>query len=535
MDFLKIKVAIEEGSIGVPQFQRGFVWDLKKSAALLDSVIKEYPIGSITLWKTTENLPTLRTIGNLKFTKAKPGTQIYHIIDGQQRVTSLYAILEGVKIANKNGKTTNYGNVYVDLDANLNEKIVVLDKERRPEGEVKRYIKLHELLEQKFSLIKEYTEQKQEKIQQYRDNIRIFNLPEIELSSDADIDFVIEVFTRLNTSGTSLSPFEVMTAKTYDEERDFDLSKKYKKLSADLGDWKIPSSTVLQVISIFLSDKDELRQCSRKAIFLLEKDAFINMWDDAVRCIETTIDFFKSHYNILISKILPYDGLIVVFAYYFFQKGKGTDAPTSKEAEYLKELFWRIAIAERYKEGLESKISHDVDRVDDILEGKRPSYDWSVDTSPQRIIDDGAFKTSRSFIKTILAVYAAQYPKNFKSGGNITLDKKPLDKKNKINYHHFFPKIFLEKQKEDPFRIDHILNITIITERLNKSDINKRAPSDYLSAFEKENPNLKTHLKTHLINWDEDKVLNDDYNIFFNNRAKRISEELKELIKVDGD
>ena len=533
MDFLKIKVAIEEGSIGVPQFQRGFVWDLKKSAALLDSVIKEYPIGSITLWKTTENLPTLRTIGNLKFTKAKPGTQIYHIIDGQQRVTSLYAILEGVKIANKNGKTTNYGNVYVDLDANLNEKIVVLDKERRPEVGVKRYIKLHELLEQKFSLIKEYTEQKQEKIQQYRDNIRIFNLPEIELSSDADIDFVIEVFTRLNTSGTSLSPFEIMVAKTYDEERDFDLSKKYKNLTSELGDWKIPSSTVLQVISIFL---DEQKHCSKKAIFSLDKNDFINIWDDAVLCIKTTIDFFKSHYSISSSKLLAYDGLIVVFAYYFLKKGKGITAPTGKDADYLKELFWRISIAERYKDGLESKISQDVRRVDEIMNGDRPYYDWSVDTTPDRIKADGAFSTGRSFIKTILAVYAAQRPKDFKSGGDVALDKSNLDRKNSRNYHHFFPKKFLKENKVSNHPADHILNITMITDRTNKSDINEDAPSIYLPKLKNGNPNLTKQLSNnHLIDVDGGEVLKDNYDKFFNNRAERVSEELKKLIGENKD
>ncbi len=543
VDFDIIKNDLKKGTLKLPQFQRELVWPLKKSAALLDSILRGYPIGSIILWKTTERFDDIRNIGEIdSFPPAPKDIQIDYIIDGQQRITSLYAILEGI-ITKKGNKKTDYKEVYVDLDidpeAKGDEKIVVSKKETGIIEDSERYIKLHKLLESKFSVLEKYSEDRREKIQKYRDRIKMFSLPKIELPLNADIEVVVEVFTRLNTGGKPLGIFEIMVAKTY-VKNEFDLSKKYKELQkyidTKIKDWKIPFSTVLQIISIFLGNDNEPKKCSKKAILLLDKDDFINTWDDAVRYIKTTIDFFKSHYRIPSSKLLPYDGLMVVFAYYFFKKGKGITAPTGKDADYLKELFWRVSIAERYKEGLESKISQDVRRVDEIMNGDRPDYDWLVNTNPDRIKTDGAFSTGRSFIKTILAVYAAQRPKDFKSSGDVALDKSNLDKKNSKNYHHFFPKKFLKENKVSNPPADHILNITMITDRTNKSDINEDAPSIYLPKLKKGNPKLTKQLSNnHLIDVDRGEVLKDNYDKFFNNRAERVSEELKKLIGENKD
>ena len=88
----------------------------------------------------------------------------------------------------------------------------------------------------------------------------------------APIDVATEVFTRLNIGGKTLTLFEIMVAKTYDHNLDFDLSKKYEQLLEELGEdySTISSSTILQVISAIL-EKD----CTRKQILKLEKDALL--------------------------------------------------------------------------------------------------------------------------------------------------------------------------------------------------------------------------------------------------------------------
>ena len=543
MQFSNIKTALEEGRLKIPQFQRDFVWTLEESAALLDSVIKDYPIGSIILWNTTETLRTVRNIGGLDFDTAKEGTSVNYIIDGQQRVTSLYAILKGVEEIDRDGKKTSYKNVYVDLETQEGERIVVLEKES--EEDSYRYIRLHELLEFDPEFIRNYSKDRLDKIRSYRDKIISFELPKIDLPQNADIEVATEVFTRLNTGGKDLSPFEIMVAKTYSEKPSFDLSEKYKKLCEELGDWEIPDSTVLQIVSVLLTE-----QCSRKVILALKKDEFIAIWEDVVDSIKRAIDFFKKNYQIPVSKLLPYDGLTIPFAYYFFRKkndkGKKVISPIGDDKKYLQDLFWRIALSGRYSSSVASKVAQDIGRVKKIIKGKKPSYDWPVDPSPESIKNNGEFSVGRSFIKAILAIYAAKKPRCFRTGGDVILDNSYLKIASSKNYHHFFPKGFLNKKNiniveesfndgEDKkeFYVNHILNITIIDAELNKGAIGARAPSDYLSRFQDEDPKLKEYLKTHLIDLDKDEVLEDNYKKFFDNRAKRVSAEIKKRI-IEG-
>ncbi len=71
---------IEHGNIKVPQFQRDFVWEISKSAKLIDSVVKGYPIGEFILWKTNEQLRSIRNIGRLNFPE-KAGENIEYVLD----------------------------------------------------------------------------------------------------------------------------------------------------------------------------------------------------------------------------------------------------------------------------------------------------------------------------------------------------------------------------------------------------------------------------------------------------------------------
>lgn len=62
---------IQKGHIKIPKFQRNFVWSLDKTAELLDSILKGYPIGTFILWETNEKLNDIKNIGNIEL----PATQ----------------------------------------------------------------------------------------------------------------------------------------------------------------------------------------------------------------------------------------------------------------------------------------------------------------------------------------------------------------------------------------------------------------------------------------------------------------------------
>ncbi len=89
---------IDSGRVKIPQFQRDFVWGKEKTAALIDSILKGFPIGTFILWKTRERLRHMRNIGNFELPEPPSGDAIQYVLDGQQRITSLYAVRKGARI-----------------------------------------------------------------------------------------------------------------------------------------------------------------------------------------------------------------------------------------------------------------------------------------------------------------------------------------------------------------------------------------------------------------------------------------------------
>ena len=81
--------------------------------------------------------------------------------------------------------------------------------------------------------------------------------------------------------------------------------------------------------------------------------------------------------------------------------------------------------------------------------------------------------------------------------------------------------------KEDSWYINHIANITIVDDYLNKRVIKAKAPSVYMKAFRRENPHLDDTTKTHLIDLDAFRVWEDDYERFLRERCKLIARKLR--------
>jgi hypothetical protein len=201
------------------------------------------------------------------------------------------------------------------------------------------------------------------------------------------------------------------------------------------------------------------------------------------------------------------------------------------QQKYLQDLFWRISLTGRYSSGVEGKIAQDVRKIDLILEGKQPKYEWSVNVSKEFISDNGWFSAGRSFIKAILCLFAYHQPKSFNDDSLVNISNDWLKQANSKNYHHFFPRAYLRKMGHEMFWINHIVNITIVDDFLNKKLIKDKAPSKYMNDFIKKNNKIEKTMETHLINnLAEFGVLNDDYELFFDRRLTVISNELRDRI-----
>lgn len=132
---------LKNGTYQIPKFQRDFVWGKTEVAKLVDSLLKGFPVGSFILWKTNERLKALKRIGGKILNDSEDKDFIYYILDGQQRLTSLYLALEGVEI----GKDC-YKEIFIDLDKELddNDEICTITR-----GE--NYISFYDLMNAKNS------------------------------------------------------------------------------------------------------------------------------------------------------------------------------------------------------------------------------------------------------------------------------------------------------------------------------------------------------------------------------------------------
>lgn len=524
--FSSLMSDIEKGNIKIPQFQRDFVWSKEKSAKLLDSIVKGYPIGTFIFWKTKDELRALRNLGGLDLPKTPKGDYIHYVLDGQQRLTSLFASLKGLTIQREDHED-DYSEFYLDLDAAEDETIVLTSKSDTSNHTI---IKLHDLLDGSIAMLAKFKKHHQHRIQAYRDGIRAYQFS-IVLIKEAPIDIATEIFTRLNVSGKPLSVFEVMVAKTFDSKMDFDLAEKYDLLKGEMEtvDYgTIPESVVLQTISIIL-----VKECRKKDILKLQRKAVIGAWLPAADAIKEAIDYFRNTYRIPVSRLLPYPNLIVPFAYYFH---KAKSKPTGEKATLMEDFFWRAALGGRYSQGVEGRLAQDVKRIDVILAGKRPKYDWPVDTSAEFIENNGWFSVGRAYIKALLCIMAYQEPRSFIDNSIVRISNDWLKQANSKNYHHFFPKAFLKTRDENEFYINHIANITIVDDWLNKRAIMAQPPSKYMKQFRKENEKLDVCMKTHFVNVDSFGVFSDDYGLFFRKRCQALSRALKKrIIEQDID
>lgn len=514
---------IETGQIKIPQFQRQFVWDIQSSAKLIDSILKGYPIGTFIYWRTNERLRSIKDIGNISLPSPKDGEFVNYVLDGQQRITSLFAALKGESIKRDTGKVEDFSKIYIDLEAGEDDNIVIVDVSSKPE---KTYVGLYDLMNQGRRFFNDYPPKYDDKIDKFKETIQSYQFKGINLK-EAEIDVATEVFTRLNVGGKDLTLFEIMVAKTYDPDKDFDLYEKFQDLLEELEPVKyntISSASVLQLISLLLE-----RECKRATILKLERSEIIDIWDDAANCIKSAIDFFRS-YGIPVSRLLPYNALIVPFGYFFYHHKQN---PTGEKLRLLEDFFWRVSLGFRYSSSVESKLAQDIHKIDKIIQEKQPHYEWSIDVSPEFIKTNGYFATGRSFIKAILGLFAMHRPKSFDNHLDVKIDNSWLKIATSKNYHHFFPKAYMRKNHPEfeNWEVNHIANITIVDDYLNKNRIRAKAPSDYMETFKRENHQLEQTMETHLISdLDAFGIWDDNYEDFFNKRIEKISAELNRRI-----
>lgn len=203
--------AIDQGTIGLPDMQRPFVWSTAKVRDLFDSMFRGYPIGYLLLWAAPES-EHARQIGTDGHGTDTPSTLI---IDGQQRLTSLYAVMKGKPLLNKDFQKKQISIAFRPLSGEF--EVTTAAHRRSPEW-IDNISEIFTRSEGSFTIVSQfisqlsgYKELKQGEDEIIAENIqrllqlRKYPFSALEINSTTDEEDVADIFVRVNSQGQKLN------------------------------------------------------------------------------------------------------------------------------------------------------------------------------------------------------------------------------------------------------------------------------------------------------------------------------------------
>ena len=200
---------IEHGKLALPDIQRPFVWSAAKIRDLFDSMYRGYPVGTLVFWETGAEVGT-RQIGD-----ADGAVPRLLIVDGQQRLTSLYAVITGTPVMTKTYQSKLVRIAFRPTDElfEVTDAAIERDPEFIPDitelwrGKHKSVLREFDarLSESRDEpLTREEEDLLEDRIDAVRD-LKDFRFQVIELSMEANEEQVAEIFVRINSEGVQLN------------------------------------------------------------------------------------------------------------------------------------------------------------------------------------------------------------------------------------------------------------------------------------------------------------------------------------------
>jgi hypothetical protein len=455
---------IKKGEIKIPQFQRRFVWKDDQALRLLDSLASNYPVGSLLLWKTKEKLHAERNIGDFKLPQTDDLTPTDYVLDGQQRLTVIYSCF-GAPV-NESGFAAAY-----DLDE---EFFIQLTQSAKPHQFPLRWLfQTTDLLNYRTGIqTLPRAEAYQERLDLLINALTNYRFPVVTLK-DLTVEEVCPIFERINSSGTSLSTFDLMVAATW--SREFDLNDEVDIITEALepkGFGDIDRTTVLKCLAaVQLGSVKERSLVSLRDLSQPEMQALVERTKDALL---RTIDLLSTEFRIHSWDFLSYEAFVVILCAIYSRVGHLSNDSIVR----VRQWFWRASFGERYKVGGESFVSNDISTVAGfVLDGAgTPEQFGSMPSASEWMTLTFRSNVSRS--RAFILALAARAPRNLTNGLCIDVEE-ALSSYNKKEYHHIHPRAYLRRSGSD--KSDNLLaNICMLASSENKK-ISDRAPQEYLA------------------------------------------------------
>ena len=516
--------SIGMGNIGLPELQRPFVWKNAKVRNLFDSMYRGFPVGFLLFWEPAI-IEGARVIG----TDGKQKTPRLLVVDGQQRLTSLFAVMTGTPVIRE-----GYGAEKIEISFNpLQEKFEVADASTRNNRQFlpnitviwDRKSDFDDIKDEYFSRLREAQELSDEDRRRARnalnrlEKINSYPFTALELSAEVNEEQVSEVFVRINSEGKTLNQADfILTLMSvfWDEGR--------TELEQFCRDARQPSPTTASPFNhLFQPDPDQLLRVAvgvafrrarlryvysilrgkdleteefseelREVQFAKLKDAqarVLNLryWHDFLR----TIRFagYKSHKMISSRNA-------VLFAYILYLLGRTEIA--LKEAELrrlLAKWFFVTAMTGRYSSSPESKMEADLAKlrevetpeqfrefVDQVCRAITTNDYWNI-TLPSELATSSARSPSMFAYFASLTLHDARVLFSEQKVAEL-LDSSTKEPRSPIERHHLFPRAHLNTREiRTNTQKNQIANYALI-EWGDNARIADLPPASYLKEFE---------------------------------------------------
>ncbi|MEV4919005.1 DUF262 domain-containing protein [Streptomyces tirandamycinicus] len=507
------------GDILLPKFQRDFVWPREKVLGLLDSIARNYPIGSILLWQSRQELASERTIGGLGIADRKPDYPVNYLLDGQQRLSTVCGALHW----KPNGDPDSIWNIVFDI----------------PSGE---FIHLHtlsdppltqiplRLLSDPANFFRRVSAIEGDSARGAADALfnrfQDYMIAAVTLG-DMSIDDIAPIFERVNSKGTPLTIVDLMRAATWDPG--FDLRDSIDGILDNLASRNyntIDRKTILRSVAagagfgFAVDDIDKLRNKNvdelRKAI------------GEVTEAAKKSVDFLTTHIRAPRPQSLPYTNQFAVLTEIF----RRVPSPHNDQFSQLESWFWRTTLSGYFGGWNTGQMSSDWKAIIEFAEAP-PGAPLEVPASLPRkdIWKVSQFRANSAVSKMLALMLSYAGPVDLMTGQRIDVGKS-LSWSNDKEYHHFFPRDFLKSRDVPSGRANAAGNIVLLSS-ISNIKISNSAPSQYLKELVDSigRDNVIERLGTLLVSEEAfERALANDYPGFLEARSTTLHERALRLV-----
>ena len=430
---------VAAGKIRVPRFQRDFVWKQPDLSALLDSVRRGFPIGSILVWETDKDIESTPRIGPVEISSHPDGI-VGYILDGQQRVSTLAGTLRLADGVDAIVDLINW-RVYYDLDeqafvdyrkaatasaggrrrAGAAGPFIDREPARDPDP---RYFPVRSLLNtaEFFEACRRILEQVDgEHRQRWLDEadrlasaFRDYKLPLISIR-EADLESAVTVFARLNRTGRKMAEDELVSALTY-QEGEFHLASVLDEFKIELKkkgfgglDRVFLLRSVLAALELDIYAKDWADLMVKPAVRRRLREGF----DAAARGIRLALKMLQG-LGITSDRLLPY-GLQLVLLGEFYRI---CPRPAAGTVELLKRWFWVTSFTGWFGGVNTAQAKRAVEEIRNLAKGKSKTF-HVVDLEARAQPFPDRFDARSARVRAFLLYLATLRPRSLRGGADL--------------------------------------------------------------------------------------------------------------------